>query len=307
MGHAMTTSYWAARLLAVGLALVSSSAGAADLFDSWINGTDRNEPAIQVQRVDPDTFVIRQSFHVTTQAPFLYLLFGENRVLLLDTGDGGKIRPTIDALIADWLTDHNRKAIPLVVAHSHSHSDHHAGDAEFADRPRTTVVGLRPSDVAQFFKIAHWPDDIAQFDLGGRVLDIIPAPGHEPAHIVIFDRKTEILFTGDVLLAGHVLIPFDQLATFRKSVDRIQTFIADKDVAYALGTHVEMARIPGKAYGFDATSHPDEHVLELPASAMTELQSGLKTLGESHKPQVHDDFIILPVPPQVMAPYEFHG
>ena len=68
-----------------------------------------------------------------------------------------------------------------------------------------------------------------------------------------------------------------------------------------------MTSAPGKDYGFEVTSHPDEHVLELPPSALAELQSGLERLGNSQEPQVHDDFIITPVPPAVMTPYEYHG
>ena len=135
----------------------------------------------------------------------------------------------------------------------------------------------------------------------------MPAPGHEPAHIVLYDSRLQMLLSGDVLLPGHVLIPFDKIETFRDSIDRIQMFLADKSVAYILGTHIEMTREPGKDYPFDAPSHSGEHVLELPASALDELQAGLRKLGDSREAQIHNDFIILPVPPQVLKPYEFHG
>ena len=57
------------------------------------------------------------------------------------------IRPTVDRLIASWLKAHGRSDIPLVVAHSHSHGDHIAGDAAFRERPNTTIVGLKPAEV----------------------------------------------------------------------------------------------------------------------------------------------------------------
>ena len=55
--------------------------------------------------------------------------------------------------VAEWLAAHGRQAIPLVVAHSHAHGDHIAGDAAFRDRPDTVLVGLKPADVAAFFGI----------------------------------------------------------------------------------------------------------------------------------------------------------
>ncbi len=117
---------------------------------------------MQVQQYDPDTFVIRQSIRTNFEGPFLYLLFGSDKALLLDSGAGGlEIRPTIDKLIAEWSAAHGRASTPLVVAHSHSHGDHLAGDAEFAARPDTTVIGLLPAEVAAFFGITGWPREIA--------------------------------------------------------------------------------------------------------------------------------------------------
>jgi glyoxylase-like metal-dependent hydrolase (beta-lactamase superfamily II) len=172
----------------------------SQLFKPWINGVSAREPQMQVQRYDNDTYVIRQSIRTNFEGPFLYVLFGSDRALLIDTGAGGlNVRPTIDRVIDEWAARHHRMSIPLVVAHSHSHGDHHQGDAEFQDRPHTIVVGLYPKDVADFFKITDWPNQIVSYDLGGRVLDIIPTPGHQSAHIMVFDRKTRLMFSGDSL------------------------------------------------------------------------------------------------------------
>ena len=196
----------AAVVLAAALAL-APAALAADkpLFAPWIDGTQASEPQMQVQRYDADTFVIRQSVKTNFEAPFLYLLFGKDRALLLDTGAGGlQVRPTIDGVIEGWLKAHHRTSIPLVVAHSHGHGDHHMGDSEFKDRPHTTVVGLTAPDVAAYFGITDWPNQIATFDLGGRRLSIIPTPGLQPAHILVFDEKTRLLLSGDSLYPGRL-------------------------------------------------------------------------------------------------------
>src|ERR1700748_2830569 len=111
---------FAAALVALILVL-PSAALAKPLFQPWIDGTAA-EPQMQVQRYDADTYVIRQSVKTNFEAPFLYLLFGKDRALLLDTGAGGlQVRPTIDGVISDWLKAHHKASIPLVLAHTHSH------------------------------------------------------------------------------------------------------------------------------------------------------------------------------------------
>ncbi|MEO6247404.1 MAG: MBL fold metallo-hydrolase [Sphingomicrobium sp.] len=294
-----------ARLTGLSLALsaallpVPAAAAATHPFAHWIDGTTPAEPEMQVQRYDADTFVIRQSVRTNFEAPFLYLLFGRNRALLIDTGAGGlKIRPTIDAVIAKWLASHHRKSIPLVVAHSHSHGDHHQGDWEFAARPDTTVVGLKPEDVASFFKVAHWPTDIATFDLGGRALSIIPTPGHEAAHIMVYDPKTRLLLSGDMLYSGRLYVATDQFPTFIASADRVAAFTRTHKIAMLLGTHIEMTNTWGKDYGMEAPAHPDEHPLELPASTPLRLQAAVHRMADAPVLGNEGDFIVYPRPPK---------
>jgi glyoxylase-like metal-dependent hydrolase (beta-lactamase superfamily II) len=295
----------AALILALAAALPSATQALPrpPLFQAWNNGTDVLEPYTQVQRYDEDTFVVRQSVRTNFEAPFLYLLFGKNRVLLLDTGAGGlaggfKVRPTIDAVIADWQKAHHRTSIPLVVAHSHGHGDHHMGDAEFKDRPDTTVVGLAPADVAAFFKIADWPHDIVKYDLGGRVLDIIPTPGHQPSHIMVFDEKTRLLLSGDTLYPGRLYVPSNMFGDFKESIDRVVAFTKGRHVSHVLGAHIEMTYQPGKDYPDAAPTHPAERVLQLPYSDLLELQAAVHKMGDSVVKDVHDDFIVFPLPPR---------
>jgi hypothetical protein len=71
----------------------------ADLNVEWIHGSPGcvvPEPPIQVHQFNSDTFILRQSKcsepGTTThsgpsfEAPFMYLLIGRSRALLLDTG-----------------------------------------------------------------------------------------------------------------------------------------------------------------------------------------------------------------------------
>lgn len=293
-------------IMAAGCALIAPDAMARTasvptLFhEKWIDGTGASEPETQVQSLDADTFVIRQSVKTNFEAPFLYLLFGRDKVLLVDTGAGGlQIRPVVDGLIERWLAAHHRTSIPLVVAHSHSHRDHIAGDPEFRDRPDTVVVGLKPADVASFFGIGNWPDGIVQFDLGGRVLSIIPAPGHQVADIMIYDPRLKILLSGDVIYPGRLYVPVNHMAEERASIDRVAAFAATHPVRVVLGAHIEMTRTPGHDYAQAVLSHPDEHRLEMPVASIQALQKGLQApLDVPKQPQVHDDFIIYPLPPR---------
>lgn len=299
----MNSCRWIGLAIGVLVALPAEAATAPlpVLFpEAWIDGTKGEEPGTQVQQLDGDTFVIRQSIKTNFEAPFLYLLFGRDKALLIDTGaEGGRIRPTVDGLIVDWLTKHMREAIPLVVAHSHSHGDHVAGDVAFRERPDTTVVGLKDSDVAAFFKVANWPDGIATFDLGGRALSIIPTPGHQKAAMMVYDPRLRILLSGDTLYPGRLYVPVNFMAEERASIDRLAAFAARHPIRAALGAHIEMTRTPGRDYGHEAPTHPDEHPLELPAATIGELREGLKaSLDTPDTPQVHDRFIIVPVPPR---------
>ncbi|WP_307085378.1 MBL fold metallo-hydrolase [Sphingomonas faeni] len=268
-------------------------------FAHWIDGSTPTEPKTQVQRIDDDSFVIRQSVRTNFEAPFLYLLFGTDRALLIDSGAGGlKIRPTVDRVIADWRTRHQGRAIRLVVAHSHSHGDHHGGDEEFRDQPDTELVGLQPQQVAGFFGIRDWPNAIGRYDLGHRVLDIVPTPGHETAHIMIYDARTRLIFSGDMLYPGRLYVPRDRFDVFRASAVRLVDFAKTHPVRALLGAHIEMTTTPGQDYPMEAAAHPSEHGLALPPSAIKELEKA--TARAKSPPQIdrHADFIIYPVAPK---------
>jgi len=274
------------------------------LFKPWINGVSAGEPQMQVQRYDNDTYVIRQSLRTNFEGPFLYLLFGSDRALLIDTGAGGlKVRPTIDRVIAEWAARHHRTSIPLVISHSHSHGDHHQGDAEFLDRPDTIVVGLYPKDVADFFKIANWPNQIVSYDLGGRVLGIIPTPGHQSAHIMMFDHNTRLLFSGDSLGPYRLYISMNEAKTYRDSIDRVAAFTRDKHVSWILGAHIEITTKPGELIPDEAPSHAEEHVLEISYSNLPELQTALHAMGDDLVQQTHRDFVIFPKPAREQQPF----
>jgi hydroxyacylglutathione hydrolase len=266
-----------------------------DFPPEWPNGTScGTEDPIFVWRLAPDTYVLRQSLCTSFEGPFLYLLFGEDRALLEDTGDGGiPLRETIDTIIEGWLAEQGKDSIELVVVHSHGHGDHVAGDGQLQDRPDTTVVGTSLSAVEQYFGLEGWPSETASLDLGGRVLDVVPIPGHQSAHVALYDPKYELLLTGDTLYPGRLYV--QDFSAYVASVQRLVSFTQTHPVSLVLGTHVEMTNVPGVDFDFGADQHPNERPLQLDLAHLLELEAAVVAMGGSPEYEVHDDFIIYPL------------
>lgn len=276
----------------------NQSAMTSALFsEPWISGMDKNEPPLQAQRYDADTFVIRQSLTTSFEAPFMYLIFGEATALLIDTGAGGiDLRTFVDAQIDAWLRSNGREKISLVVMHSHAHGDHTAGDEQFANRADTTVVGHEAQEVADFFGIERWPEATKDFDLGNRVVDIIPTPGHQDSHVMVYDRSTQLLFSGDVLYPGRLYFQCAKADEFKRSIDRVAEFANSSDVRWILGAHIELAQRPGKSFSAKDSARKDERPLEMAPSSIDKVRSALLEMGEQIRVEPHDDFILFPHP-----------
>ena len=222
------------------------------------------------------------------EAPFMYLFAGTERAMLFDTGAPGKLplRETVDELIG--------KDFPLIVAHTHSHFDHLAGDWQFEGRDSTKIVGHTPDEVADFFGMRPWPEALAAVDLGGRVIDLIPIPGHDVAGIATYDRETAILITNDFLYPGRLYVR--DFPAYRASLGRMIEFTDTHQVSWVLGCHIEMTTKPGVDYEQSAPTHPDEHRLEMGIEHLRELWEAVKGMGGEARREVHDDFIIVPRP-----------
>ena len=154
-----------------------------------------------------------------------YLIIGEDRAILLDTGMGIS---SIKAVV-DELTD-----LPVTVVLSHTHHDHMGGmhefddllvyDSDYAIERATTgmdefgdisyevaaedgvfnpdrelpegfspegfhVIGMAPTGTLA---------DGDTIDLGGRTLQVMYTPGHNADGICLFDAENGLVFTGDM-------------------------------------------------------------------------------------------------------------
>jgi hydroxyacylglutathione hydrolase len=274
---------------------------------TWIHGAPdcsrSTDPLLQVQVVDDDTFILRQSKCFSFEGPFMYLFFGDERALLLDTGArpdrGGPTQPlplrkTIDGLIAERAAMLHRDPVDLVVAHTHSHTDHVTWDGQFAGRPGTTVVKPSLTRVTSFFGLPSWPEGQATLDLGGREFVVLPAPGHEATHIVLYDRRTQFLLTGDTLYPGLLIVPASDWDFYLHSARRLKQFADQHPVSLVLGAHVEMEKTARKLYPIGTTFQPDEHPLPLKVSHLQEWHAACEAMASHPHKDVHDAFIIGP-------------
>ena len=180
--------------------------------------------------------------------------------------------------------------------HSHGHGDHIGGDEGFSGRPDTVIVGHKAEEVADFFAIKTWPTETVSYDLGGRVIDIIPTPGHHDSHVMVYDQRTKLLFSGDVIYPGRLYFRCDKAIDARNSIDRLAEFASTRDLKWILGAHIELGNQPGKSFSSQENARTDEHLLELAPIVITDLQTALHKMGARVRVETHDDFIIFPHP-----------
>jgi hydroxyacylglutathione hydrolase len=266
---------------------------------TWLLGGPKciEIPEFQVHEYNEDFYIIRQSGCSNYEKPFLFLFFGKDKALLLDTGAGKKtdIARFVSTVIQKWLSRNKREpeSMQLVVAHTHAHGDHTGGDDRLKALAGALLVAPNVNAVQSFFGFKHWPEEIVQYDIGGRVLDIIPIPGHEASSIAVYDRQTGVLLTGDTLYPGRLYVR-DQ-AAFIQSIQRLVDFTQDKIVTHILGNHIENTRTPYLDYKIGTVYQPDEHSLELGRGELLELNEALRRMNGKVVRMAMRDFTIWPM------------
>jgi glyoxylase-like metal-dependent hydrolase (beta-lactamase superfamily II) len=238
-------------------------------------------PLVETWAFAPSTTLLRQSIATHFEAPFVVLLEGRDRAMLIDTGTGDvDLRAPVDRLTSK----------KLLVAHSHTHSDHVGGDSQFEGRPGTSLVAHDIDAVRSALGLAH-VDDVGAIDLGGRIIDVVAIPGHEATHVAFYDRATEILFTGDTLYPGRLYVR--DWGAFRDSIARLWAFASARKVSHVIGAHIEMDASQVE-YAEKALEHPNEHALPLTMAHLKELHETLRAL-EAPKRHAGRDWVLVPV------------
>ena len=275
------------------------------LAEPWLTGGPNcvSVPDWQVHEYNEDFYILRQSGCINAEKPFLYLIFGDDKALLEDTGvaseaDGTVIptAPVVFDLMTKWAKRKHHAPVPLVVIHSHSHGDHTAGDPQFKGLPNVQFIAAAPGEIQKAAAIAAWPTDVGRIELGGRTIDVIPIPGHDVASIALYDQRTGNLMTGDSLYPGRLYVPEAQIDTYAASALRLVDFVTTHPVAHVLGAHIEEGSQPYFDYPRGTIYHPKEHVLELSRAHVFELQEAFLRMKGKPEKVVFPDFSVVPRP-----------
>ncbi|MFT6052217.1 MAG: hydroxyacylglutathione hydrolase [Halioglobus sp.] len=260
----------------------------------WRHGsvdcTVNSDPEIEVYAHDESTFILRQNKCQTFEAPFIYVLVGSDKVLVLDTGDienpaGSTLFETVrSALGKDVVASRE-----ILVIHSHSHGDHYRGDAQFEGQPNVNMVKPNAEAVRRFFDFKDWPEGQATVELGGRSLIILPTPGHQEEAITVYDPQTKWLLTGDTLYPGYVYVK--NWEVYKQSIARLAHFSEGNGVVAVMGAHIEMTSEPREYYPVGTTFQPDEAALYLAPETLRALSEQLQK-SEGKEELIFDTFII---------------
>ena len=214
-----------------------------------------SDPWFEVYKPVPGVFAIYEPHQA--EEVISYLIVGEKRALLFDTGMGiSDIKKVTSELTG----------LPIIVLNSHTHDDHVGGNWEFADVygmdtdfTRKNAMGSQEDAQAEVtpdqicgalpagfdpktyatrpWKITSVILDGDRLDLGGRKLEVVATPGHTPDAITLIDRANGLLFTGDTYYPAPIWLfrPETNLVAYAASIRRLAALAPQ--VKLVLGAH----------------------------------------------------------------------
>lgn len=169
---------------------------------------------------------------------------GRDRDLLFDSGLGHFSLKSHVALVAER---------PLLCVASHTHFDHigchhefperavHAAEASILADPRNELVlahyatdemfdRMPEGWKAEAYRVAPAParqvlESGDVIDLGDRAFEVVHTPGHSPGGIGLFERRTGIFLSGDVVYDGPLIDDayHSDLADYQATFERIRS------------------------------------------------------------------------------------
>jgi glyoxylase-like metal-dependent hydrolase (beta-lactamase superfamily II) len=251
---------------AVCLTAITSSLYSQVSIPSWCRALPRSEynslprvatgdPWFEVYKPASSVFAIYEPHQ--SEEVISYLIVGENRALLFDTGMGiGDIKKVTATLTK----------LPIMVLNSHTHNDHVGDNWQFdtvfgmnTNFTRKNALGSRDDAQAEIspgqicgklpngfdsktystrpWKINAYTHDGDRFDLGGRTIEVIATPGHTPDSISLIDRANGLLFTGDTYYPAPIWLfrPETDLDAYAASIQRLAGLTPQ--VKLVLGAH----------------------------------------------------------------------
>lgn len=192
------------------------------------------QKGFSVKQIDSKTWQIEETD--TRMGVYFYLVVGEKKAMMIDTGLGGFNLKAIAAVLTD---------LPVEAINTHGHLDHSGGNGDF------DKIYLFPEDKADYIKCARGESfikpvrpvpeetidlyDGEEFDLGGRTLRVIKTPGHSPGSCVVLDVEHRYLYTGDHCCRGEVMIMTNAASSveeYRDSMQRVLDIYDQFDMSY---------------------------------------------------------------------------
>ena len=274
----------------------ADNAAPGNMRFSWIHGSisarHNTDPRVQVHRYNEHTYILRQNPAVHWEAPFMYLLFGNERVILLDTGATEEaaffpIRATVDSLIGRWQSANGTGDLELLVLPLGADASQTAGQAQFRDRARTRILS---PDEAGRQKLLSGVNG-SPLDLGGRELTVLPTPGLDAFAVSLYDPFTDLLFTGNTFYAGRLVIR--DFPAYRQTLAALVRFTRTHPVKWAMGGRIEMSDYPGVDYRLRSNYRPREHALQLDAALLLDCYEIVHLINGREDIRIHDEFIVM--------------
>ena len=244
----------------------------SDIYQNSIELSDREnwiDDWYTVTRIDDQTFAIGEPRY--WQKNYNYLIVGDSRALLFDTGPGVRDISKVTRSLTQ---------LPVTVISSHPHYDHIGNNFRFdhvawvrvpSIVSEVTEDGFQPTFSRGFtvraippFKISEWYQPEQEIDLGQRRLQIFHVPGHEKGSFALLNADRQQLFTGDFIYPGWLVAfaPTSDLRQYLRSVRYLISHTSGSETIY--GAHAVAA-------------HPSP---VLPHSALKDLEKLLAALNK---------------------------
>ncbi len=197
---------------------------------------------------------------------YMYLLVGDEKVLLIDTAYGFTDVPEAIKNITE---------LPLIVANTHAHLDHVHGnhmypevffskkdealfrlhtDYDYCKKLYMQIAQQNGMSDEQIFsekmklekaaraclsRYRNFPPEM-YFELGNRKVFIIETPGHTEGSVCFLDKRTGWLFSGDTGCRDGVLLNLEgstTVQTFYQTICGLQTLVAAGEISMLYPAH----------------------------------------------------------------------